>query len=611
MGINPDALYLNLLEDLSEYLTYDQYQNLLNTRKCEWYPDSSVNNVRAVQLANSFLKKFKGKTSQEADEVCLQKFTEVNDQCGRWKLDVRDELDYWLICELKYAIYQFLNPRGYFLVPGFHSILEYGNVGPGASRLSLGDDFYSKLFAGRLSTTNGALYGIYANYFEGYPEWHSAERFREQRYGDFDLVEGNRMSFVPKNVDTSRLICTEPSLNMFFQLGLGRLLERRLSQFFGIDFATQQEINKDLARIGSEDHKGNGLVTIDLSSASDSLSLAMVEEVLPVELLDLLKLFRSPYSEMPNGALLQLNMISTMGNGYTFPLQTMLFACVVLAASKVYNSPLRRSKPEQLGNFGVFGDDIICEQETARGVIRLLELLGFQVNHEKSFLKGPFRESCGGDFFRGHPVRGVYCKSLERPQHRYAVINQLNLWSARSGLPVRKTVRHLQSSVKDYFVPIWENEDAGIRCTYSCLSTKRRSKRYQSLVYKRWRARPKRMRIMDGVIHVPKGQKPRVYNPYGLMLAFLRGDIAHGKISVRQRTVDYTLTTGVAPNWDTLPAGVALQEKLFIPSCLFWRLEGDEIADLLGIPVSGSVQVTDISLSNFGWAVAANCRSPR
>jgi hypothetical protein len=525
------------------------------------------------------MKKFTDDISPEADSNCLETFLAVNTACERWELSIESAVEETLLGELKLAISDFLYPHGKPLVSNFSQILDSGRVGPGASLGAFGDDFYTKLFSSPLTCTKEFLYDNYVTYFSHLPEWLAAEDFRASTFGECQVVEGNRLSFVPKNVNTSRSICTEPNLNMFYQLGLGRILERRLRQFFGIDFAIQQELNRELARIGSLELQGRRLVTIDLSSASDSLSTKMLREVLPPNFYAWLELLRSPFSSLPNGAKLQLNMISTMGNGFTFPLQTMLFACVVRAASRLHYRDLRRCTPDDPGNFGVFGDDIICEEEISHTVVRLLNILGFKVNDSKSFLTGPFRESCGSDFFRGQNVRGVYCKSLKQPHSRYAVINQLNLWSARQGIPLSRTVGRLLSSVKHLWVPVWENNDAGIRSTYSNLPSMRWSKRYQSLIYEKWSPRNKRIRVQDGFVTVPKGEKLRIYNPGGLLLAFLRGNIEQGFITVRQRHVMYSRRTGVAPNWDAAPTGSTL-------------------------PV-------DIKLSNFGSAVAANYSTPR
>jgi hypothetical protein len=186
-------------------------------------------------------------------------------------------------------------------------------------------------------------------------------------------------------------------------------------------------------------------------------------------------------------------------------------------------------------------------------VIRLLDLLGFEVNSNKSFVEGVFRESCGRDYFRGRDVRGVYVKRLESVESRYAVINALNVWSAKTGIPLRKTVRRLVASVKWLPIPPAENHDAGIRVPYSMVDDVKRQPGTQAVIYRKRQANPKRLTIKDGEIRVPKQLKRRFYNPEGLLLAFLHGSIRDCRISLRQSELRYHTKQGVTPYWDYIP----------------------------------------------------------
>jgi hypothetical protein len=539
-----ELLFLDLLEDLSEVAPgFDLEPSPLMSRTC----------FAASALARSFLKKFEDDATGAADSAAIADFRQTNGQVGDWDLKLESSLDELLLGEFCQLVHQFTQPGNRRpLVFSLESILDRARMGPGSSVGAVGEDFYTKLFSSPLTTTSIGLYDSYVNYVSQSGEWANAESFRCARYGEARIVEGNRLSCVPKNVDISRTICTEPSLNMFFQLGLGDLLVDRLKSFFGIDLSVQQARNRDLAEDGSFDFKVNrsppkdGLVTIDLSKASDSIGLRMLERTFPRDFLAWLRLLRCKETEMPNGDKVQLNMVSTMGNGFTFPLQTMIFCCVVEACNRVNDYPAER------GSWGVNGDDIICGKFVARSVCRLLTLLGFTVNASKSFFEGPFRESCGADFFQGLPVRGVYVKTLKQPHSRYAVINQLNLWQVRQGLNLPRTTKRLINSVKYLPVPLWENDDAGIRVPFRLVKAMRMHKELQSVVYKRWVPRARHMTIGDnGVISYPRFAKPRVYNPSGLLIAFLNGSIDHGRISLRQKQVKYHAKEGVAPSWDT------------------------------------------------------------
>jgi len=104
----------------------------------------------------------------------------------------------------------------------------------------------------------------------------------------------------------------------------------------------------------------------------------------------------------------RLEKFSSMGNGYTFELETLIFAGLM----SVLLRELGRS-----GRLGedvfVFGDDIIIPDDCYGAAIAMLEFCGFSANTEKSF-HGPigFRESCGGDFFEGADVRPFYIKDV-------------------------------------------------------------------------------------------------------------------------------------------------------------------------------------------------------
>jgi len=82
-----------------------------------------------------------------------------------------------------------------------------------------------------------------------------------------------------------------------------------------------------------------------------------------------------------------INKVSSMGNGFTFDLMT-----VVLTA-------LTRSLDS---TSTVFGDDIICQNSVADDVVSNLQVAGFRVNLDKTNINSSYRESCGAYFIDGH-----------------------------------------------------------------------------------------------------------------------------------------------------------------------------------------------------------------
>lgn len=242
-------------------------------------------------------------------------------------------------------------------------------------------------------------------------------------------------------------------------------MESRLERAYGISLKTQPAINGELARIGSLE---GSYATIDLESASDCISMKMLNHLAPRGMLSWLKLFRSDICMLPSNRRLVLNMLGTMGNATTFPLQTIVFMCVVKSVYELRGIPLTKKDNREFDpngkNFGCFGDDIIVATDAAAEVIHLLGLLGFVINATKTHIEGPFRESCGKDWFSGFPCRGVYIKRLRTAQDTYVAINRLNCWSAMTGIALYNTVRWLRSQVSCVapLVPRDESDTAGI-----------------------------------------------------------------------------------------------------------------------------------------------------
>lgn len=538
MGINPDALFSDLQQDLEAYLQ----------------SEDALSKAAAQSLLNSFYKKFVAREEKDAEQRALDKFITINDRCKNFEVPVLSEEQSIFFGTLQRVLEKWYvrSPLGSL---SFGSILDHGRVGPGASLKARGDDFYTKLFDSPLSCTKAGLFTVYKQYIGASPRWESAENLRQSTYGAALVVEGNTLSFVPKTNAIKRTICTEPTLNMMYQLGLGFWIEDCLRRETGIDLGIQPEKNRELARIGSI---SGSFGTIDLESASDSLALKMLERVLPRGLLSWLTLFRSPVSRI-RGKQVELQMVSTMGNGFTFPLQTLLFAAVVVATAICEGFTLVYPRGNRLGNFGVFGDDIIVRSPLYAKVVSNLELLGFVVNRSKSFNEGPFRESCGHDYYNGQNIRGVYVKSLTSVQDRFVLLNRLLDFTARTGIPVSNVFRALRRTVPDLPVPLAENDDAGLRTPYTFLRRRIRDRDCQSIRYKRWVAKSFTIDVVDkdgGYIRVPKGEKRRSFNYDGLLIAFLRGGLIEHRSAIRLDRTRYSIRTGISPNWDMIPMGL-------------------------------------------------------
>ena len=224
----------------------------------------------------------------------------------------------------------------------------------------------------------------------------------------YDVVKGSRATTVPKNDDVRRFIAIEPTLNMFFQQGLMEMMYKRMKSKF-LDVNSLPDIHRKLAYESSITSRN---ATIDFSQASDCTSIDLARFLLPRQWFHAIDQTRSPTITI-DGVVEELNMISTMGNAVTFPLETIIFWALGHASVlEDQGSNTLFPEWEDLRRVSVFGDDCILPTENAQTFMNVCEYVGYIVNKEKSFYdqKG-FRESCGGDYYRGVDVRPFHLKS--------------------------------------------------------------------------------------------------------------------------------------------------------------------------------------------------------
>lgn len=221
------------------------------------------------------------------------------------------------------------------------------------------------------------------------------------------LIQSEKVEFVPKSAKTDRKITKAPTLDTYVQLGLGDYMADRL-RASGVDLRNQA-LNQELARIGSI---SGALATLDLSSASDTIATGLVESLLPFEWWDLLRDFRSREILSPYGKVF-LQSFSSMGNGFTFPLETLIF----------YSLAISCVRKEDHSAVSVYGDDIIVPVYAVPLLLEVLAAAGFIVNKTKSYWDGAFRESCGKDYFSGIDVRPCYVKDALSGQQCFVLHN--------------------------------------------------------------------------------------------------------------------------------------------------------------------------------------------
>ena len=233
----------------------------------------------------------------------------------------------------------------------------------------------------------------------------------------FEFVPGNKVTTVPKNAKIDRIIAIEPDMNMYVQKGIGALIRSRLKRV-AVDL-DDQTWNQ---RLALEASKTGSFATIDLSSASDTVSLKLVELLLPSDWFEAIKQSRSPRGVMPDGSLITYQKVSSMGNGFTFELESLIFWALCSSVISLLKPASRR--------LAVYGDDIIFPIEASHTVLWLLKYWGFTPNAKKTFVKGPFRESCGKHYFLGIDVSPFYIrKDVETSDRLISIANSIRSWS--------------------------------------------------------------------------------------------------------------------------------------------------------------------------------------
>lgn len=247
----------------------------------------------------------------------------------------------------------------------------------------------------------------------------TSERLDEESFTvAVDVVPG-KLAFVPKNSRSHRSIVVEPPLNGLLQKGIGSYMKERLKAV-GLDLSDQSR-NQVLACKGSID---GSLATIDLSMASDCICRNLVWCLLPYDWAVLLDYARTPVVEYTTGNTIESFLIekfSSMGNAYTFELETVLFYGLAYGVCKhlqIDSTDMR-----------VYGDDIIMPSQGFDLLSEVLQDCGFKLNAKKSFSKGPFRESCGSDYLNGIDIRPYYL----RTQVTDRVLFSMHNWFFRHG----------------------------------------------------------------------------------------------------------------------------------------------------------------------------------
>lgn len=307
--------------------------------------------------------------------------------------------------------------------------------------------------------------------------WFPSADFAIPNYGyrdeleSIDFIEPGReqpvrVILVPKTLKTPRVIAVEPSCMQYAQQSLLEMLvpELESARYHGALGFTDQTVNQTLAKEASM-HRH--LSTLDLSEASDRVPNLLVKMLLASSTAFKEAVFacRSTHADVL-GKVVKLSKFASMGSALCFPVEAMVFLTILRLADcrRLGVDPgSRKGLRSFLSSVRVYGDDIVVPSALTPLALDSLHAYGMVVNRSKSFVESYFRESCGGDFFMGEPVKPTYLRrwpEMVTPRERHNAL--VSLISTRNQLYEAgwwKTSAFLDSVITDAIpFPIVERE---------------------------------------------------------------------------------------------------------------------------------------------------------
>lgn len=227
------------------------------------------------------------------------------------------------------------------------------------------------------------------------------------RVKDSYVFEPTTIAFVPKDSRGPRTIGMEDPYLIKLQMGFHDFVKPHLESVTRgrIQF-TDQYIMQELARVASISKEKS---TLDLKEASDRHAYRVASHLyrnFPFVHYALTR-FRSRNIRLQGQAkvhqegrttLISLNCVSGMGSGLTFPLMAWSIYSTICYYVKRYRGI------DITSLVYVYGDDVVVPTPHYTDAVDALEKIGFVINKTKSFYKGGFRESCGGDYYFGNIV---------------------------------------------------------------------------------------------------------------------------------------------------------------------------------------------------------------
>lgn len=297
--------------------------------------------------------------------------------------------------------------------------------GPGATADGLAGNQKYKLatWSDRLERISPAV----DNLLPSYRYWEESRSFTWEPEGQETPV---KVITVPKTAKGPRVIAMEPTYVQYAQQGVRSLVYeavRNSDMRWFLEFEDQGR-NQDHARQGSVTRE---TATLDLSEASDRVSWKLVQELFSswptfLEWLDATRSRRA----LVDGEVRTIHKYASMGSALCFPIEAMVFLTIIVATiEEKLGVRYKASQAKAWASLvSVYGDDLVVPAYLADDVAAQLGEAGLVVNRKKSFWKGPFRESCGHDYYKGHFVTSVRVRTLPPASRRD--VEELVSWSS-------------------------------------------------------------------------------------------------------------------------------------------------------------------------------------
>jgi hypothetical protein len=381
--------------------------SLVFSSACYERSDASVDAVRSIRQIGYCFYKLRLPFDENQIQKVISAFIETDDTLDN---DVPADLDHvssWILSYAQDTIHRIL--AGKDPKEGFNP-----KHGPGA--VATGEKVWQKMNFKRYYPSLAREFPYDEHFYYNHSHFcDDLDRFTSLEEREHPTA---KVVMVPKDSRGPRLISMEPLEIQWIQQGLKRNLESAIEQSEisgGLVNFRNQQINRYHALVGS---LYGDSVTLDMKDASDRVPTWMVKALFPDNWVGPLLAARSTHTKLPDGRVMPLKKYAPMGSALCFPVESLIFWALARSSiAYTYKSDRRMLElirgsalerhPGYDGRVYVYGDDIICPWIDYSWVMERLSLFGLRFNTDKCCTGSSFRESCGMDAFKGHPVTPV------------------------------------------------------------------------------------------------------------------------------------------------------------------------------------------------------------